>query len=102
MSDIRPNGESGVRRVLCPLCGKRVALTKAGTYRKHSTYARTCPNSGSEHRIVHMLEIEQDFAEGWYFGICSCGAQQGPFPDAEDVADWYGDHREAAALAGPK
>lgn len=35
-------------RAVCPVCGKRVAITAAGTLRRHSTYASVCPQSGSE------------------------------------------------------
>lgn len=40
----------------------------------------------------HGFAVVQD-PDGWYFGTCKCGAQQGPFVDQEDAADWYGDHR---------
>lgn len=47
--------------------------------------------------MSHAIYIETD-DEGWFTGTCACGDMAGGvFPDYEDVADWYGDHRASAA-----
>lgn len=47
------------RRVLCPVCGKRVPLTRQGVLRKHRTYTTVCPQSGSEvpeRPLIHVSD----------------------------------------------
>jgi hypothetical protein len=51
--------------------------------------------SAGKSRPQHSLDSDTD-EDGRWWGVCACGWQQGPFPDAEDVADAYGDHRAAA------
>lgn len=50
--------------------------------------------------MTHMtanFDLHPD--DGWFRAECSCGWEQGPFPDAETMVDALMDHAYAAGLA---
>lgn len=48
--------------------------------------------------MSHGVYFHED-GEGFFYGQCVCGWTSPPVPDQEDVADAYGDHRAATAIA---
>lgn len=48
--------------------------------------------------VRHGFYGEKD-DDGWWSATCPCGWAMGPFPDVEDAADAYGDHRASTAVA---
>lgn len=63
----------------------------------HEAISSAGVNAGKS-QPQHSLDSDTD-EDGWWWGTCACGWQQGPFLDAEDVADAYGDHRALTAAA---
>lgn len=83
-------------RVTCPVCGKRVPIAAStGVLRKHSTYATTCPQSGSEpidinererEYVVEQMEAHRAASHPSPFDATASDASRPLIPNANDAA----------------
>lgn len=48
----------------------------------------------------HSLDLNPD-EDGWWWAVCACGWQEGPFDAPDDGMDSYGDHRADDVIGRP-